>query len=69
LTEVHERGKNVSKSEDVFSENGKPYGDAKTEWWSALEEAKIEGIRFHDLHRYFGSRLASGGVTFERFKS
>jgi hypothetical protein len=32
-----EGGKKVSKGEYVFSENGKPYLDVKTGWWSALK--------------------------------
>jgi integrase len=37
LTATLEGGKKVSKSEYVFSENGKPYLDVKTGWWSALK--------------------------------
>jgi len=62
LTPTLENGKEVSKSEYVFSENGKPYGDVKTGWWSALKKAKIEGFRFHDLRHAFGSRLGMAGV-------
>jgi integrase len=62
LTETLEGGKKVSKGEYVFSENGKPYGDVKTGWWSALKKAKIEGFRFHDLRHTFGSRLGMKGV-------
>jgi integrase len=61
LTETLESGKKISKSEYVFSENGKPYGDVKTGWWSALKKAKIEGFRFHDLRHTFGTRLAMNG--------
>jgi len=62
LTPTLENGKEVSKSEYVFSENGNPYGDVKTGWWSALKKAKIEGFRFHDLRHTFGSRLGMAGV-------
>jgi integrase len=62
LTAILESGKKISKGEYVFSENGKPYGDVKTGWWSALKKAKIEGFRFHDLRHTFGSRLGMAGV-------
>jgi len=62
LTEALEGGKKVSKGEYVFSDNGMPYGDIKTGWWSALKKAKIEGFRFHDLRHTFGSRLGMAGV-------
>ena len=62
LTLTLENGKEVSKSEYVFSENGNPYGDVKTGWWSALKKGKIEGFRFHDLRHTFGSRLGMAGV-------
>jgi integrase len=62
LTTTLEVVKKVSKSEYVFSENGKPYGDVKTGWWSALKKAKIEGFRFHDLRHIFGSRLGMAEV-------
>ena len=62
LTQALQNDKKVSKGEYLFSENGKPYGDVKTGWWSALKKAKIEGFRFHDLRHTFGSRLGMGGV-------
>jgi len=62
LTATLESGKKTSKGEYVFSDNGKPYGDVKTGWWSALKKAKIEGFRFHDLRHTFGSRLGMAGV-------
>ena len=62
LTLTLENGKEVSKSEYVFSENGNPYGDVKTGWWSALKKGKMEGFRFHDLRHTFGSRLGMAGV-------
>jgi integrase len=61
LTQALEDAKKVSRGEFVFSENGKPYGDVKTGWWGALEKAKIEGFRFHDLRHTFGSRLGMKG--------
>ena len=62
LTGVLESAKKESEGEYVFSENGKPYLDVKTGWWTALEKAKIEGFRFHDLRHTFGSRLGMDGV-------
>jgi len=62
LTEALEGGKKISRGEYVFSENGKPYGDVKRGWWSALKKAKIEEVRFHDLRHTFGSRLGMAGV-------
>jgi integrase len=62
LTETLEGGKKVFKGEYVFSDNGKPYGDVKTGWWTALKRAKIEAFRFHDLRHTFGSRLGMAGV-------
>ncbi len=61
LTETLESGKKVSKGEYVFSENGKPYRDVKRAWWTALETAKVEGFRFHDLRHTFGTRLGMNG--------
>ncbi len=62
LTEVLESAKKEAEGEYVFSENGKPYGDVKSGWWTALKKAKIEGFRFHDLRHTFGSRLGMAGV-------
>src|SRR4030043_53182 len=53
LTATLEGDKKVSKSEYVFSDNGKPYGDVKTGWWSALKKGKIEVFRFNDLRNIF----------------
>jgi len=61
LTETLEGAKKVSRGEYVFSENGVPYRDVKTGWWTALEKAKIEGFRFHDLRHTFGTRLGMNG--------
>ena len=62
LTETLQGAKKVSKGDYVFSENGKPYLDVKTGWWTALKNAKIEGFRFHDLRHTFGSRLGMKGA-------
>jgi integrase len=61
LTETLDGAKKVSKGEFVFSENGKPYRDIKTGWWTALENAKIENFTFHGLRHTFGSRLGMKG--------
>jgi len=44
LTETLEGAKTVSKGEYVFSEDGKPCGDVKTGWWSALKKPKLMGL-------------------------
>ena len=62
LTQTLEGAKKVSKGDYVFSENGKPYGDVKTGWWTALEKAGIENFTFHGLRHTFGSRLGMAGV-------
>jgi len=62
LTQTLEGAKKVSKGEFVFSENGKPYLDVKTGWWTALRKAGIENFRFHDLRHTFGSRLGMKGT-------
>ena len=62
LTGVFERAKKEPEGKYVFSENGKPYLDVKTGWWTALKKAKIEGFRFHDLRHTFGSRLGMDGI-------
>jgi integrase len=61
LTEALENAKKVSRSEYVFSDNEKPYGDVKTGWWTALKKAKIEGLTFHSLRHTFGTRLGMKG--------
>ena len=62
LTETLEGAKKVSKGDYVFLENGKPYLDVKTEWWTALERAGIENFTFHGLRHTFGLRLGMAGV-------
>ena len=62
LTQTLEGAKKASKGEYVFSENGKPYRDVKTGWWTALENAGIENFTFHGLRHTFGSRLGMAGV-------
>jgi integrase len=62
LTDTLEGAKKMSKGEYVFSENGKPYLDVKTGWWTALQNAGIKNFTFHGLRHTFGSRLGMAGV-------
>lgn len=62
LTETLKRVKRSPCCEYVFASGGKPYGDVKTGWWTALESAGIKNFRFHDLRHTFGSRLGMAGV-------
>lgn len=60
--ELHSLSK-TSKGEYVFSDkNGQPYGDIKKSFLKALEKAKVEDFRFHDLRHTFGSYLVMQGV-------
>lgn len=61
LTEALGNAKKIACNEYVFSENGKPYGDVKTGWWTALKRARIEGLTFHSLRHTFGTRLGMNG--------
>jgi integrase len=62
LTATLEGAKKVSKGDYVFLNNGKPYTDVKTGWWTALKNAGIEGFTFHGLRHTFGSRLGMRGI-------
>lgn len=42
----------------INPETGLPYKDIKKAWSTALEKAKIENFRFHDLRHTVGTRLA-----------
>jgi len=42
--------------------NGKPYGDVKKAFHSALRRAKIQNFHFHDLRHTFASHLVMAGV-------
>jgi len=61
LLEMRER---TGDSENVFSNprTGKPLGDIKNAFRSALREAGIEGLRFHDIRHTAGTRMADAGV-------
>jgi hypothetical protein len=60
LTATLDSAKKVSKSQYVFSDNGKPYEDVKTGWWHALKKARIEGLRFHDPPSYLRVKVRNG---------
>ena len=42
---------------------GKPLADIKRFWASACRQAKIEGVRLHDLRHTYASVLASSGLS------
>ena len=46
----------------IFSNNGSPYIDIRKSFKRALEKAKIENFRFHDLRHTFASQLVMSGV-------
>lgn len=51
------------KSEYVFCDKfGKPYGDIKKSFLSAINKAGIINFHFHDLRHTFASRLVMAGV-------
>jgi len=47
---------------------GKPIRDVKTGWRLALHDAKIEGLRLHDLRHSFGTRAIDGGAPLSAVK-
>ncbi len=52
-----------SNSEYVFCDRqGRPYGDIKKSFLSAVEKAGIINFHFHDLRHTFASRLVMAGV-------
>jgi len=51
------------KGEYAFSDrNGRPFGDVKRGFSSAVKKAGIKDFRFHDLRHTFGSHLVMQGV-------
>jgi integrase len=61
LLELHEgkKGKYVFESR---KKPGSPISEPKKAFNSALEDAKIENFRFHDLRHTAGTRLAEAGA-------
>jgi integrase len=52
-----------ANSEYVFCNKlGKPYGDIKKSFLSAVQKASIINLHFHDLRHTFASRLVMAGV-------
>ena len=60
----------VSESGYLFEnpKTGKPITDIKNGWASALREAGIEPIRFHDIRHTFGTRAVDGGAPLSAVK-
>ena len=55
--------KKISKGELVFpGKDGAPLNNTKKSWATILDDAKIEGFRFHDLRHTFASNLVMAGV-------
>ena len=46
----------------VNPDTGKPYNTIRKAWTTALENAKIENFRFHDLRHTVGTRLIEKGI-------
>ena len=57
------RKENELKSEYVFLYNGKPVGNIKKGFKSALTKAGIEDFRFHDLRHTFASQILMRGCS------
>lgn len=53
----------VKNSEYVFTFNGEPVTDIHKGFTQAVEQAGIEGFRFHDLRHTFASHLVMNGAT------
>src|SRR5687767_14652070 len=47
---------------------GKPVVDFKKAWKSALREAKINKLRFHDIRHTFGTRAIDAGAPLSAVK-
>ena len=64
LTALSRWQKQTTDSGLVFPnlKTGKPLTDIKKAWNKLLEDAKIEGFRFHDCRHTFASRLVMGEV-------
>jgi integrase len=62
--------KRAGKSGYLFEnpKTGKPLKDIKTAWKNVLSDAKISGLRFHDLRHTFGTRACDGGASLSAIK-
>jgi integrase len=60
----------VSESGYLFEnpKTGRPITDIKNGWASALREAGIPPIRFHDIRHTFGTRAVDGGAPLSAVK-
>ena len=61
LVDLKEQG-NGSASVFICDKTGEAPRDVKTGFARARSDAKIEGLRFHDLRHTFATRLADSGV-------
>jgi integrase len=52
----------VDGNEHVFLYRGNPIKDVKRAFKDAVDDAKIKGLRFHDLRHTFATRLIERGV-------
>ncbi len=52
----------------INPETGKPYGDVKKSFQSALRRAGIKDFRFHDLRHTFASHLVMAGIDLTTVK-
>ena len=57
------RNENHLKSEYVFLYNGRPVGNIKKGFKSALTKAGIQDFRFHDLRHTFASQILMRGSS------
>jgi site-specific recombinase XerD len=52
-----------AETQYIFCNNeGKPYGDIKKSWLTAVKKAGIINFHFHDLRHTFASQLVMSGV-------
>ncbi len=63
--------KNITRRLDVpyvFHRDGKPYGDVKRSFSTALRRSKIHDFKFHDLRHTFASHLVMAGIDITTVK-
>ena len=65
IAAIQSEGKSSDKPAQRVVADGRVFNIAEnSEWWSAaLEEAKIEKFRWHDLRHTFASRLVEAGAN------